>query len=79
MASTFLIAVEQVALASQMIWSSVVLASLTATEQAILASRFTQEQAALASLIDLAAWDSFQQSSIPSSQMALHLWASVDA
>ena len=34
---------------------------------------------ALASLLDLATCDSSQQSSVPSSQMALHLWASVDA
>ena len=33
----------------------------------------------LASLIDSAVTDSFLQSSIPSSQMPLHLWASMDA
>ena len=97
---TSLITLEQVALASQMIWPLVVLASLTTTEQVVLASRITQEQlvlaskvnweqvvwasrvtqeqTALASLINSAAWDSFQQSSMPSSQMALHLWVSVD-
>ena len=98
---TSLMALEQVALASWMIWPLVVLASLTTAEQVVLASRitqeqlvlvakvnwkqvvwasrFAQEQTALASLINSAAWDSFWQSSIPSSQMALHLWASMDA
>ena len=45
-ALTSLMAVEQVALASQMIWFGVVLASLTTAEQVILASRVTWEQAA---------------------------------
>ena len=44
-----------------------------------LASRVTQEQMALASLMDLVVSDSFQQSSVPSSQTALHLQASMDA
>ena len=56
---TSLMAVEQVALASQMIWVWVILASWTATEQVVLSSRVTQEQMALASLMDLVAWDSF--------------------
>ena len=34
---------------------------------------------ALASLMDSAVADSFLQSSIPNFQMALHLWASMDA
>ena len=42
------------------------------------ASRVTWEQTALASLMDSVTWDSFRWSSIPSSQMALHLWASMD-
>ena len=69
-ASISLMAVEQAALASQMIWSWVVLASLTATQQVVLASRVTWlqvvlasrvtwEQTALASLMDSVAWDSF--------------------
>ena len=53
--SMSLMAVEQVALASWMVWSQVILASLTATEQAVLASKVTQEQTALASLMDLVA------------------------
>ena len=57
--SKYLMAVKQVASASQMIWARVVLASFTATEQAVLASRVTQDQTALASLIDSVAWDSF--------------------
>ena len=79
LALTSPMAEEQVALACQMIWPQVVLASLTTAEQAVLASRIAQEQMALALLIDLAAWDLFWQSSIPSSQMALCLQASVDA
>ena len=48
-ASISLMAEEQVALASWMIWPWVVLASLTAAEQVVLASRITQEQLVLAS------------------------------
>ena len=58
-ALTSLMAVEQAALASQMIWVWVILDSLTIAEQVVLASRVTQEQMALASLMDSVAWDSF--------------------
>ena len=57
--STSLMAVEQVALASQMIQSQFVLASFITAEQAVLASKATQEQTTLASLMDSVAWDSF--------------------
>ena len=56
-----------------------VLASLTTVKHRALASRVTWEQMALDPLMDFIAWDSFQQSSIPSSQMALCLQASMDA
>ena len=63
-ALTSLMAVEQVASASRIIWSRVILASLTTTgqvvlasklrqEQVVLESRVTQEQMALASLMDV--------------------------
>ena len=55
------------------------LASLMVAKHRALVSRVTREQMALASLMDLVASDSFQRSSIPSSQMALCLWASMDA
>ena len=51
-ASIPLIAEEQVASASWMIWPWVVLASLTATEQAVLASRIAQEQMVLVSRVN---------------------------
>ena len=70
---------EQAVLASRVAQVQEVLASKVNWEHVVWALRVTQEQTALASLIDSAAWDSFLQSSIPSSQMALHLWASVDA
>ena len=44
-ALTSLMAVEQAALASQMIWYQVVLASLTTTEQAVLEFEVAQEWA----------------------------------
>ena len=84
-----LMAVEQAVSASQMMWVWVVLASLIVQKQVTFAaltverhwasaSIVTQEQIALASLMYSAVLDSFQQSSIPSSQMALCLWASMD-
>ena len=75
----FLTAIEQVVLASRIAQEQLVLASKVNWEQVVWASRVTQEQTVLASLIDLAAWDSFRQSTMPSSQMALCLWASMDA
>ena len=82
-------ATEQMALASQMVQAWVVLASLmvqtyvtfaplTVVKHRTSASRVTWEQMALASLMDSAVLDSFQQSSIPSSQMAFSLQASMD-
>ena len=55
------------------------LCSLDSCKHRASASRVTWEQIALASLMDSAVMDSFLQSSIPSSQMALHLWPSMDA
>ena len=51
-ASISLMAEEQAASASQMIWPWVVLASLTAARQVVLASRITQEQLVLASRVN---------------------------
>ena len=45
-------ALEQVALASWMIWPLAVLAFLTAIEQVVLASRIAQEQLVLASEVN---------------------------
>ena len=54
-------------------------APLTVVMHMASASRVTWEQMALVSLMDAAVVDSFLQNSIPSSQMALCLWASMDA
>ena len=51
-ASISLMAEEQVALASWMIWPWVVFASLTTAEQAVLVPRITQEQLVLASRVN---------------------------
>ena len=53
-------------------------AALAVAKHRASASRVTWEQMALASLMDSAVADSFLQSSIPSSQMALCLWVSMD-
>ena len=82
-------ATEQVVLVSQIVQASVALASLIVQMQVTFASlrvekhrasasMVTWEQMALASLMDSAVSDSFQQSSIPSSQTALCLQASMD-
>ena len=71
--------VEQAVLASRITREQLVLPSKVNWEQVVWASRVAWEQTALASLIDSAAWDSFQWSTMPSSQMALCLQASMDA
>ena len=67
-----------VVLASLIVQKQVAFAALTVEKHRVSASMVTQEQMALASLMDSAVLDSFQQSSMPSSQMALCLWASMD-
>ena len=76
--SISLMDVEQRVLASQMVWEQVALASLTAAEQRASASRVVWVQMALASLMDSSVLESFQWSSMPSSQTTFHLWASID-
>ena len=73
-----LMAVEQRALASQMVQVQVVLASLTVVEQRASASSVAWVQMALASLMDSVVAESFWQSSMPSSQTAFCLWALMD-
>ena len=73
-----LMAVEQRVLASQMVQVQVALASLTVAEQRALASRVVQVQMALASSMDSTVSESFQWSSMPSSQTTFCLWASMD-
>ena len=70
---------EQMALASRVAWEQMALASLMVVKHKAWVSRLAWEQVALASLMDSVALDLFQWSSMPSSQMALHLWASMDA
>ena len=70
---------EQAVLACKVTQTQVVLASKVSLEHVVWASRVTREQMALASLMDSFAWDSFWSSSIPSSQKALWLQASMDA
>ena len=53
-------------------------ASMMATGQAVLASQTVWAQMAPASLMDSAVSESFQQCSIPSSQTAFCIWASMD-
>ena len=88
-ALTSQMALEQAASDSWTKWPLVVLAFLTAAkklvlasrinwEQAVQASRLAWEQMTLAYLIDVAAWDSFWQSIMPSFQTALHLLVSMD-
>ena len=76
--SASLMAAEQMALASQMVQVQVALASLTAAEQRASASRVAWVQMALASLMDCTILESFQQSSMPSSQTTFCLQASMD-
>ena len=76
--SASLMAMEQVVSASQIVWAQVASASLTVEEQRASASMATWEQMALTSLMDSAVSESFQQSSIPSSQTTFYLQASVD-
>ena len=70
---------EHTTLASRVTWEQMALASLTVAKHKAWASRVTLEQTALACLMDSVTWDSFWWSSIPSSQMALHLQVSMDA
>ena len=67
-----------VALASLIVRLQVTFASLTVEEHRASASMVMQEQMALASLMDSAVSDLLQQSFVPSSQMALCLWVSMD-
>ena len=67
--SASLMAVEQRASASQMVWAQVALASLTVVEQRASASRKAQVQMALASLMDSAVSELFQQSSSPAPRL----------
>ena len=57
--SAFLMATEQVVLASWMVWVQVVLASLTVEEQRASVSMATWAQMALASLMDSTVLESF--------------------
>ena len=68
---------EQMTLASRVAQEQTALASLTVVKHKTWASRLAWEQEALASLMESVALDSFQRSSVPSSQMALCL--SMDA
>ena len=70
---------KQMALASRVVQEQMSLTSLTVAKHKAWASRLAWEQMALASLMDSIALDSFWWSSMPNSQMALCLQASMDA
>ena len=75
---TSLMAVEQRALASQMVHAQVALASLTVVEQRASTSRVAWVQTALAFLMDSTVLESFWWSSMPSSQTTFCLQALMD-
>ena len=76
--SASLMALEQMALASQMVWAQVALVSLTVVEQRALASKVAWVQMALASLMDSTVLELFQCSSMTISQTTFCLWVSMD-